>query len=65
MSDLSLLCDGYGSPEYDCQCAVGGWRGEAATEDAVKVTGSSVVFWVYNPDRGFHPMSRFSAVPNG
>jgi len=63
MSDLSLLCDGCDSPEYDCRCATGGWKGTAITADGETVTGNDHVFWKWNPDKPFLPMSKWSAVP--
>ena len=33
------------------------------TADGVEVTESSVVFWIYNPDMEFHPVSAYLAIP--
>lgn len=61
MSDHSLRCRGCGHPEYDCRCSRGGWKGVARTADGVEVTGSTVVFWVYDPDKIFRPAGKYIA----
>jgi len=62
---IKRQCEGCLELDGNCTCARGGFRGVAWTADEVMVFGSDIVYWQFNPNKPFHPMYRFSAVPIG
>lgn len=58
-------CYGCNHPDHLCTCHLGGWLGTAQTADGVSVSGADTVYWVFDPNKTFHPVSKYTAARHG